>query len=143
MPLTVTYPDDANLDSIYTGFWINQSLGAFRGTTLTVNREVGGLIIAFLALFVGIASGSVWKIVRFVLHAAYATPVPQDGLHQQRQISLRNHTLAITAAVTMMRASVVWRKRASAVQRKTLPVVVAALLLIGISAVAGTFTKSC
>lgn len=143
MPLTVTYSDDANLDSIYTGFWTNQSLGAFHGITLTVSREVDGLIIAFLALFVGIASGSVWKIVHFVLHATYASPILQDGLHQQRQISLRNHTLAITAAVTMMRASIVWRKRAAAVQRRTLPLVVAAFVLIGISAVAGTFMESC
>lgn len=36
MPFTVTYPDDANLDSIYTRFWTNQSLGAFHGTTLAV-----------------------------------------------------------------------------------------------------------
>lgn len=128
-------PDVFIDDNVYTGFWTNHALGSFQGATLTVNREVGGLLIAALALFVGAALRSAWKVMRFLLYTACADPLPQDGLHHQRQVILRNNFLAIDTGISLLRANWVWRNRATAVQFKTLPIAVAALA-VSLSAVA-------
>ena len=137
--MPVIIPDDTIDDEIYTGFWVNQAYGPLRGACLTLGHQAGGLIIAFLALFITTASRSAWKIVCFLLHAAYATPTAQDGLHLQRQILLRNNSLPIATAVSMLRACIVWRNRAAEVKQKTLSVAVYASAVTVMSAAAGAF----
>jgi hypothetical protein len=139
--MPIFLPDESSGDHIYTGFWINHAFSPFRGACLTLSHQAGGLLIAFLALFIGAASRSAWKIICFLLHAAYATPVPQDGLYQQRQILLRNNSLPIATAVSMLRASTAWRNRAAEVKQRTLSVAVAALTFSLITAAAGAFLQ--
>ena len=137
--MVVTLSEDSSGDNIYTGFWVNQAYGPFRGACLTLSHEAGGLLIAFLALFVTVAATSIWKITRFMLHTIYATPTIhlQDGLHQQRQILLRNTALPINTALSMLQASKVWRNRAANARKRTIPIAALALAVSGISAAAG------
>jgi hypothetical protein len=137
--MAITLSEDSAGDDIYTGLWMNQAYGPFRGACLTLSHEAGGLLIAFLALFVTATASSVWKIARFMLHTTYATPTihMQDGLHQQRQILLRNTALPINTALSMLWASKVWRNRAANAGRRTVPVAALALAVSAISAVAG------
>jgi hypothetical protein len=60
--MAITLSEDSSGDNIYTGFWVNQAYGPFRGACLTLSHEAGGLLIAFLALFVTAASSSIWKM---------------------------------------------------------------------------------
>lgn len=135
--MSPTLPDWPIDDDIYTGFWINRSLGSFRGATLTLDRQVGGLVIAFLALFVGAASRSIWKIIRFLLHVACATPATQDGLHHQRQVILRNTPLAFNTTLSLLQANIVWQNRAATLQQRTLPIAFVALAVSVLSALGG------
>jgi hypothetical protein len=80
-------------DDIYLGFWINRSFDTVRGATLTLDRTRGGLLIAFLALFVSTSGRSVWKVARCLLHFAQSSEGSNDGLHNQRQAILRNTPL--------------------------------------------------
>lgn len=139
--MAITLSEDSSGDNIYTGFWVNQAYGQFRGACLTLSHEAGGLLIAFLALFVTAASSSIWKIIRFMLHTTYATPKLhlQDGLHQQRQIVLRNTALPINTALSMLWASKVWRNRAANARKRTIPVAVLALVVSAIFAAAGEY----
>ena len=136
--MAITLSEDSSIDNIYTGFWVNQAYGPFRGACLTLSQEAGGLLIAFLALFVTAASSSIWKITRFMLHTTYATPKVhlQDGLHQQRQILLRNTALPINTALSMLWASKVWRNRAANPRKRTIPVAALALAVSAIFAAA-------
>lgn len=74
----------------YLGFWINWSHGVVRGSTVTLAYRDGGLLTAFLALFVAIAGGALWRIMAFVFHQLGASQGVQDGLHHQQQAILRN-----------------------------------------------------
>ncbi|KAH6614799.1 hypothetical protein C7974DRAFT_442811 [Boeremia exigua] len=57
--MAITLSDDSSCNDIYTGFWVNQAYGPLRGACLTLSHEVGGLLIAFLALFVTAASSTI------------------------------------------------------------------------------------
>jgi hypothetical protein len=138
--MSITLPGKLIEDDIYTGFWINHGTRSSHGATLTLNRQMGGLMIAFLALFIGAAARSQWKIVRFLLHAILAAPTSKDGLHHQRQAILRNTSLASDTALSLFRANMVWRNRSAKLQRRTLPIAFAALAVAIISALAGWVT---
>ena len=124
---------------IYQGFWINQSPGGLSGATLTLNRQHGGLLIAFLALYVGASGRGLWKIVRFLLHYAFSSALLQDGLYHQRQAVLRNSGVSHETATLLLECAVAWRKNASQVQKRITPVVtIAAIYSMALTA-ASTF----
>lgn len=105
-------------EDIYKGFWINNSFGTIRGATLTIDRQAGGLIIAFLALFIAATTRSFWKIVRFLAHTAGSVSSKQNGIYHQKQAILRNQSLARDAVVDLVRLIYVWRDRAIGVKRQ-------------------------
>lgn len=74
----------------YHGLWINWTYGAVRGSTLTLSSRDGGLLTAFLALFVAVAAGAIWGILAFIIHQIRAGRPEHDGLHHQQQAILRN-----------------------------------------------------
>jgi small-conductance mechanosensitive channel len=135
--MSATLPSKSFDDDIYTGFWINRATKSSYEVTLTLNRQMGGLVIAFLALFIGALARSLWKIVRFTLHVNFATPNSKDGLHHQRQAILRNTALALDTALSLFRANMAWRNRGARLQRRTLPIALAALAVAIASALAG------
>ncbi|KAI7775669.1 hypothetical protein LA080_006451 [Diaporthe eres] len=49
-------------DDVYLGPWINWSRGPVMGATLTLNGREGKLLLAFTAVFIGVATGRLWRI---------------------------------------------------------------------------------
>ncbi|KAF2491600.1 hypothetical protein BU16DRAFT_468495 [Lophium mytilinum] len=132
----------ANPDNdVYTGIWINRSFGSIYGATLTLDRQSGGLLIAFLALYVGTTGRSFWKLVSSSLHHIYSSPAASDGIYHQRQAVLRNSQSAPDAAITLILASVAWRERAQRIWRRTLPVLVVSLIVAATFATAGILSS--
>lgn len=124
-------------EDIYIGFWINRSVGTFRGAVLTLDRQTGGLLIAFIALFVGATGRSLWKIIRFLLHTVHTAPTTQDGIYHQRQAILRNTPLAHDSALEFILASIAWRGRAKEAGSGVLPAASLAATIAIVSVAAG------
>ena len=116
-------------DDIYLGFWINRSFGYVRGATITLNRQGGGLLIAFLALFVSASGRGLWKIARCFLHLNFSSQADPDGLYLQRQAILRNSSLAFDAALVLVQTCFAWRGRGKRIRRRAIPVSAIAVLL--------------
>ncbi|EMD67266.1 hypothetical protein COCSADRAFT_188049 [Bipolaris sorokiniana ND90Pr] len=139
MSLTLpTWPID---EDIYKGFWINRSLGTVRGATLTLDRQTGGLVIAFLALFIAATARSFWKITRFLVYAIESNLGKQDGVYHQRQAILRNQSLALNAVLDLCRLSYAWRDRAKRSQQRILPVILIASAISVGSVAAGLLSS--
>jgi hypothetical protein len=118
-------------DDIYLGFWINRSFGVVRGATLTLDRNRGGLLIAFLALFVSTSGRSLWKITRCFLHFTHSSDESSEAVQIQRQAILRNTSLPLDAAFDLALAFRAWHRRGTGLFRKLLfPAVVALLLAV-------------
>lgn len=96
----------------YLGLWINWSHGAVRGSTLTLGSRDGGLLTAFLALFVAIAGGALWRITAFIIHQLRAGQGVQDGLYHQQQAILRNTSSPSAALWQFTKLSYFWRQSA-------------------------------
>lgn len=139
--MSATLPSASIQEDIYTGFWVNYSLGAFHGTTLTISQQYGAILIAFIALYVGAAGRSLWKIVRFSLHMAFSSALAQDGVHHQRQAVLRNTSLAHDAALDLLRVYLAWRKRPGHLHKRLVPFVWLAAIVSATSI--GLSTVSC
>lgn len=122
---------------VYTGVWINHSLGKIHGATLTLTSDNGGLLIAFLAIFVGAAAGSFWKIARYVLHMSFSSEKKLDAVHHQRQAILRNTQLPSDAALDLLMARFAWRGRAKKLDRKLTFVAFFAFIVYAAFTVAG------
>lgn len=128
-------------EDIYLGFWINRSYDSVLGATLTLDRNRGGLLIAFLALFVSTSGRGLWKVTRCLLHFIYSSDESSEGIHVQRQAILRNTPVALDAAFKLALACSSWRKRGRNLFRKTLLPTSLALLLAMSFIVAGMLTS--
>jgi hypothetical protein len=115
-------------DDILQGFWINRSFSKARGATLTLDPSRGGLLIAFLALFVATTGNGFWKIIRCILHITLSSDDSRDVIYLQRQAILRNSRLAADAALDLTKTSYIWHKKAHAAKRRLLPSAFLALL---------------
>ncbi|KAH7083074.1 hypothetical protein BKA63DRAFT_502200 [Paraphoma chrysanthemicola] len=112
-PTYPVLPDWPIEQDVFTGFWINRSLGRFRAATITLDQRMWNMFIAFIALFIGATARSIWKLVCFTLHLTFSTPSDEDGVHHQRQAVLRNTSLATDAVIQAIQISHVWRHRAT------------------------------
>jgi hypothetical protein len=145
MPLPPFY-HDPNLasrdpyDEVYTGFWINHIHGRFYGATLTLNRQQGSVLISFLALFVGTAGKSFWKILRYGLHHTYSLPKIPDGVYHQRQAVLCNTSSALDAALSLVNIGWAWRRRSTKWAWRIFPSLTLALIVSGGFTLAGIVT---
>jgi hypothetical protein len=115
-------------EDIHLGFWINRSFGTIRGATLTLDRASGGMLIAFLALYVTASGRGLWKLVRCFLHFLYSSPSRRDGIYLQRQATLRNTPLALDAALELLEISKTWRVMTAKFDGRPLVVAVIALV---------------
>ncbi|KAL8691708.1 MAG: hypothetical protein Q9218_003122 [Villophora microphyllina] len=125
----------------YIGPWINWSHGAVRGSTITLSTRDGNILTSFLAILVTAAGAAVWKIASFWLHQLWSNKAPQDGVHQQRQVILRNTNSAGGAAVHFLQLLWAWRKNAPGVALRSLPLAILALLNMVLFAVAGMLSS--
>ena len=82
------------------------------GATITLSARDGGLLTAFLALFVTVTATSLWRILSYVVHQARARRKPQGGPRQQTQATFRNASSATSAAWTFLLIAFYWRNLA-------------------------------
>lgn len=68
-------------DDVHLGTWINWSRGPVMGATLTLNRREGNLLIAFTAVFVGIATERLWRIACMLVMLSQSEPFLISTLH--------------------------------------------------------------
>lgn len=134
---------------IYTGVWVDWSHGTVFGATLTTTSTHGGLLIAFLSLFVTIVGTSFWRMSCFALHYFYSTEAPRDALYHQRQAILRNAANTTTGITSLFLVFNAWRNSRSRDQsqpsvqyyRRILPLLAFSCLTLAAFAVASTFSS--
>lgn len=128
---------------VHLGFWTNWDHGKIEGATITLTRRNGGLLIAFIAIFVGAAGKSFWRLACFLLHRTLSSSSPQSGTYHQLQAILRNSGAAQDAAWSL--AQLIWAWRVPARFRKPLPRlvgIIALALFVSISfGIAGVFSS--
>ncbi|KAL1638028.1 hypothetical protein SLS58_009049 [Diplodia intermedia] len=128
-------------NGVYMGFWTNWSRGAILGATLTLNHSDGGLLTAFLALFVTFTGTCFWRIICFVLHFVLSSQQPRDGLYHQQQAILRNIATGSGGLYRLLTAAWAWRGTAARVYVRILPLLVATVLIVSGFAVASVFSS--
>lgn len=127
--------------TIYTGFWVNWSKGPILGATITTSSQQGFLLVSFLALFVRMVGGHFWSVLCFVMHQLKSDPSPQDGLHHQHQLLLRNSQSHTSALWDLTKVAFFWRSHARRSFWRTLPLIAIAFLQLAIFTAAGLFSS--
>ncbi|KAL8924268.1 MAG: hypothetical protein Q9172_002741 [Xanthocarpia lactea] len=127
--------------STYTGPWINWSRGRILGPTITLDQQDGGLLTAFLALFVSTAGAATWKITCYGLHQMRAGPGPSDGLHHQQQAILCNSATPVGASWQLTQLTWYWKDRVAKPYTRTLPLIALAVINLTLFAVASVFSS--
>ncbi|KAF2029942.1 hypothetical protein EK21DRAFT_100849 [Setomelanomma holmii] len=122
------------------GLWTNWSQGSVAGLTLTTTISDGGLLIAFIALFVAFAGTCFWTIVSFAIHQILSRQDPQQAVYHQRQAILRNSDTSVIAFWKLLRLSWSWRKQTRFSKRTLIPLVISAMTF-GAFSVAGIFSS--
>jgi len=97
-------------DSVYLGIWTNWSRGSVTGLTFTTTLQNGGLLIAFLALFVTFTGTCFWTIVSFIIHQNMSQKTLQGAVYHQQQAILRNSETSTAALWRLSKMSWTWRK---------------------------------
>jgi hypothetical protein len=129
-------------DDVHLGVWTNWSHGRIRGATLTMSRRNGGLLTAFLALFVGAAGTSFWKIGCFLIHRYLSSKHAADALYHQRQVILRNASNSQSGLLTLLHTCWAWRRHSLASFRRLLPSILFAILTFIGFIIAGIFSSA-
>jgi hypothetical protein len=128
-------------DQVYTGPWVNYSIGRVTGATLTLSGRDSGFLVAFLALFVAVTGGRCWAVTRYVVHQLRARELSRDALYHQHQNTLRNNQTAAGALWELMRTTYFWRRlRWSAVLRAA-PLLLLAFLNVAVFGAAGILSS--
>lgn len=140
-PACVYIMSSANGAHMYTGVWINWSRGAILGSTLTLSSRDGGLLTAFLAIFISAAGAALWRILSYIIHQVRASREHQDGLHHQQQNILRNTSSAGGASVQFTQLVWYWWKFTKRPVGRSLPLAFFALLNLVLFAIAGVFSS--
>src|SRR5512142_118697 len=104
--------DPATAYEVYVGTWTDWSRGRVLGATLTLTRQDGTLLIAFLAFFVSLVGTRFWRLVCLGLHYIYSRDRPSDGVHHQRQVFLRNSPNPEAAIWRLTNMGISWRRNA-------------------------------
>lgn len=130
---------DATAFEVYTGLWIDWTHGRYQGATLTLSRDTGGLLIAFLALYVSTTGQSFWRLGCFFLHRMFSSSERQDGLYHQRQAILRNAESAHNTVLALICTGYYWRKIAEKPWRRLSPLLTFAVTIAGAFSVAGKY----
>lgn len=133
-------------DYIYQGCWINWSKGSVIGSTLTLSSTNSTLLTNMLALFVTMAGGQFWTVVRFSLHQLRASSQVSDRqaniLFNKQQVVLRNTTSAFMTVQLLFTLRWASRKSTSEQPPTSIPVVVLAIFSAAFFIVAGAFSNT-
>lgn len=87
----------ASRQEVYKGFWTNWIDGRVQGATLTLDRESGAYLIAFLALFVHVTGASFWRLASFAIFYFRSHPDLDNIVILQQQTVFRNSASAISS----------------------------------------------
>ncbi|KAF2864863.1 hypothetical protein BDV95DRAFT_600244 [Massariosphaeria phaeospora] len=132
----------ADYYDVHLGFWTNWARGSVQGATLTISRQSGGLLIAFLAIFIGATGKSFWRISCLLLHRYFSSSTErQDVLHHQRQIILCNSETPQSAMWYLFWMAKAWRKRTRRPIWRLLSILLLAIVCSVAFAVAGIFSS--
>lgn len=113
---------------IFTGICINYSASnRLLGSTLTISTSNGGLLSAFLAIFISLVGIAFWRIVSFTLHQIRTRKAFQDGFHHQQQLIFRNTSSPSGAFWQMLKLPYYWKMNARSAWVRTLPLALLAL----------------
>lgn len=126
---------------VYLGVWTNWSRGQTFGATLTMTRENGNLLIAFVAFFVSYVLTRLWRILCLIAHSVGSSQVGHEGYHHQRQTVVRNASNPGTALVDLFKILIAWTKISKRVWRSIMPLIAIAVLCIVSSVAAGGFSS--
>ncbi|KAH7075062.1 hypothetical protein FB567DRAFT_183030 [Paraphoma chrysanthemicola] len=126
--------------AVFLGLWTNWSQGSIAGLTLTTTIQNGGLLIAFLALFVTFSGTCCWSITSFLIHQMLSRRYPQNAIYHQKQAILRNADTSATALWRLTRLLWAWRRRGLIRKRLAWPLTVSLIMSIAF-AVAGVFSS--
>ncbi|GES63803.1 hypothetical protein ATEIFO6365_0007049000 [Aspergillus terreus] len=120
-----------NSEYIYTGVWTDWSHGRIHGATITLSAQNAGFLTAFLALFVSISAGHLWRIISFVVHQLHSSQKPTDALHHQQQVVFKNTTSPASLIWEFTLLAWAWRGRAQQpILRNLLYIVLAIIWLV-------------
>ncbi|ETS80554.1 hypothetical protein PFICI_08083 [Pestalotiopsis fici W106-1] len=137
--------DDGSLPyNIRLGIWTNWSKGSVMGSTLTLTRKDASLLIALTAFFISFVGSRFWKIVCFLCHRYLSSSLtaPEDALHHQRQVILRNSSAAESGLWTLIQVMWAWRHHASRSAVRLLPICLMALFCFVSFVLAGVFSAN-
>ena len=117
--------------TIYKGFWTNWSHGPIQGATLTLTKDNGGFLSAFLALYVTLVGTSFWRLFCFAAHSLLsAKGEPQDGLYHQRQAIFRNSATGSVGLQYFFQVAWNWRNNARRSWMRVLPLFVLTVVIM-------------
>ena len=126
---------------VYLGVWTNWSHGRIRGATLTLSRRNGGLLTAFLALFVTAVGSRFWRIGCFFIYRYFSSQHARDAICHQQQAILRNAANSTSGLWNLSCACWAWRRNDFASYRRLLPSIFFAVLTFMVFAVATIFSS--
>lgn len=121
--------------------WTNWSRGPIFGTTLTINRNYGTLLISFTAVFIGFVASRFWRAACFSLHRFYSTSKPGHLIYHQSQITLRNATAPEAGFWSIAQLLWAWRKSRAKSLTQILPAGLLAVARLITFTIAGGFSS--
>ncbi|KAK1984897.1 hypothetical protein LZ30DRAFT_710191 [Colletotrichum cereale] len=126
---------------IYTGVWTDWSLGRVSGATITLSARDGALLLAFIAIFVTVIAGRLWRVITFICHQILASDGKHDGLHYQRQFILRNIPAPVAATWLFLQQAWHWRGHTKRPLLRTVPWAIFGLLYASLLGLAAIFSS--
>ncbi|KAF9889840.1 hypothetical protein FE257_006930 [Aspergillus nanangensis] len=125
--------DSANSEFIHTGVWTDWSYGRIHGATLTLSAQNAGFLTAFLALFVTISAGHLWRIITFTIHQLHTSQKPKDALHHQQQVAFRNTTSPTSLIWDFTLLAWAWRTNARRSFMRNVPFILLAIVWLALA----------
>ncbi|KAI1120546.1 hypothetical protein F5Y10DRAFT_289605 [Nemania abortiva] len=121
--------DDLN---VYLGLWTNWSHGRIMGSTLTLTKSNGALVIAFAAFFVTIIASRFWRMACIVIHYTYSRPGPElhDIIYHHRQTVLRNSPSAMSGLWTLVQVLFAHRQSSRQLFIRIFPILLFSLICL-------------
>ncbi|KAI8623958.1 hypothetical protein F5Y19DRAFT_456340 [Xylariaceae sp. FL1651] len=131
-------------ERVHLGLWTNWSRGPILGHTFTTTKATGNLIIAFTAVFIGLVSTRLWKIISFILHWYYSTPVSRDTIHHQRQVIIRNTITPESSLFAALQLCWAWKRSVFRSRRlfALLPLILLSSSCLAFFTVAGGYSST-
>lgn len=126
------------------GYWVNHAHGPVMGQTITTDTNSGTIIIALLAILSSLGLGHLFNLFTFLIYQRreHGSHEHRDGLFRQQQALLRTLPTPGSLLIAVTKLWLAWRRRAKRPLRRSIVLLVFALIsVIGIP-LAGVFSSS-